>query len=61
MQQVYSNMSLLSILDQLKPNGISQSYQLDQSISLLRVVGCVFSANQNHGRYSPNAEKVTHI
>ena len=26
-----------------KPNGISQSYQLDQSISILRVVGLYFS------------------
>ena len=26
----------------LKPNGISRSYQLDWSISVLRVIGCIF-------------------
>ena len=30
-----------------RPNGISHSYQLDQSISILRVVGCYFFFNFN--------------
>ena len=30
-------------LNPFKPNGLSYSYQLAQSISVLRVVGCYFS------------------
>ena len=29
----------LAMIDPLKPNGISNSYQLDQSISVLRIIG----------------------
>ena len=31
------------LINPFKPNGISHRYQLDQSISVLRVVGCYFS------------------
>ena len=34
-------------LSPLKPNGISHSYQLDQSISLSRVVGGIFHFYSN--------------
>ena len=33
-----------------KPNGISHSYQLDQSISVLRVVGGIFQLYSNFSR-----------
>ena len=41
--QVSNSIFIPTLFNPFKPNGISLSYQLDQSISMLRVVGWYFS------------------
>ena len=33
---------VVSVFKPFKPNGISHFYQMDQTISVLRIIGCVF-------------------